>query len=150
MDFTSTDQRVTDSGGAYGPAFQLPLVNNTQPPRTMRRHIPMPVVVIGDYSDHRQPEISIRFRQLANQWTDETRDMSSLTEMVAHPAYREILTMGSRAVSLILGELQKRPNHWFIALESITKENPVPEAARGKLIEMTEAWLKWGRKVNLC
>jgi hypothetical protein len=86
------------------------------------------------------------FQRLANKWRQETLDSSSLTEIVAHPAYLQIIAMGKTATPLILSELAKRPNHWFVALAAISRTNPVPPKDAGNLKKMTEIWLKWGRE----
>jgi hypothetical protein len=36
-------------------------------------------------------------------------------------------------------------DQWFWALESITDENPVPPEAAGKVRQMAQAWIDWGR-----
>jgi hypothetical protein len=64
--------------------------------------------------------------------------------MAAHPAYQEIISMGRPAVPLLLAELRRRPDHWFLALSAITGANPVPSESAGKLAEMAEAWIRWG------
>ena len=69
--------------------------------------------------------------------------------MVMHPAYQRIIGMGRRAVPLLLGELEKKPGHWFWALNAIAGENPVPAEAEGKLGDMAQAWLGWGRERGL-
>lgn len=86
------------------------------------------------------------FQKLADQWRRETMDISSLTEMVSHPAYLAIIGMGNVATPLLLSELEKKPSHWFVALAAINRCNPVPVADAGNLKKMTEAWLKWGRQ----
>jgi hypothetical protein len=58
--------------------------------------------------------------------------------------------MGDAAISLLLGELQKQPDHWFSALQTITGENPVPKAKWGKLSAMADSWIEWGRKHGYC
>lgn len=90
-------------------------------------------------------DVSIKFQKLVDQWSKDTLYMSSITARVAHPSYLEIIAMGEKAVPLILGELEKAPNYWFHALTAITKEDPIPKEAWGRLGEMTEVWLKWGR-----
>jgi hypothetical protein len=65
--------------------------------------------------------------------------------MAAHPAYREIVGMG-REVPLLLAELKRKPDHWFIALEEITGENPVPPGCEGKVEQMAAAWVRWGEQ----
>ena len=70
-------------------------------------------------------------------------DMARI-RMAAHPAYREIVGMGWSAVPLLLAELKRKPDHWFIALEEITDESPVPPEYEGKVQKMAEAWVQWG------
>lgn len=54
--------------------------------------------------------------------------------------------MGKEALPLILRELEVQPAHWFWALRSISGENPIAPAIRGKFSDMTKAWLDWGRQ----
>jgi hypothetical protein len=66
--------------------------------------------------------------------------------MAAHPAYRAIVGLGKPVVPLLLAELEREPDHWFIALHELTGAEPVPEEARGRIEEMAVAWIEWGRK----
>ena len=91
-------------------------------------------------------EIEILFQQLVNQWQQETRGISSSTELILHPAYQQIIGMGREIIPLLLRELEQKSGRWFWALQSITRENPVPLESRGKTKEMTKIWLDWGRK----
>lgn len=95
------------------------------------------------------PGIEGSFRRLADEWSRQTMVMSSVTEIVAHPAYREVIGLGSIAVPLILKELQERPALWFAALREITGENPVPAEDAGRVSRMREHWLSWGRERGL-
>ncbi len=89
-------------------------------------------------------EIDVKdFQALADKWRQDTLDLSSLTEMVAHPAYLQIISMGGKAVPLLLAELRREPDHWFVALEVIAKFNPVAPTDAGNLKKMTAAWLAW-------
>ena len=54
-----------------------------------------------------------------------TAMFSSITEIAMHPAYQQIIGMGSIAIPFIMRELENRPAHWFWALKSITGEDPV-------------------------
>ena len=90
-----------------------------------------------------------RFRTLVQQWKQGRGPTSSTTQLAVHPAYQQIIGMGGSAVPLLLRELEREPDHWFCALKAITGEDPVPEASRGRLREMTDAWLKWGREHGL-
>jgi hypothetical protein len=66
--------------------------------------------------------------------------------MAKHPAYQEIISMGERAIPLLLAELRREPDHWFVALHTITGANPVPPESEGKVSEMANAWVRWGEK----
>jgi hypothetical protein len=91
-------------------------------------------------------ELARRFRQLADQWRKETAHLSNPRKIFWHAAYREIIGMGKPAVPLILAELKRQPEHWFVALRSITGADPVPAESQGKLREMAAAWLRWGEE----
>jgi hypothetical protein len=87
-----------------------------------------------------------RFRDLVRQWKAETEFVSSLTRMVTHPAYQQIIGMGGAALPLLLDELRREPDHWFWALRAITGEDPVAAEERGRLDAMTAAWLRWAEE----
>ena len=70
-------------------------------------------------------------------------------QMVMLSPYQQIIGMGPAAVPLILAELQRRPDQWFWALESITEENPVSSEIAGSMRLMAEAWVDWGKKQGL-
>ena len=86
--------------------------------------------------------LSDRFRYLALKWKSDRKPTSSIQRLIDHPSYKEIVAMGKDAVPLIIAELQKEPDHWFVALNKITGINPVPAKDRGDLVKMTEAWVK--------
>jgi hypothetical protein len=86
-----------------------------------------------------------RFRHLAQQWITETENMSSVDDMLLHPAYQEIIAMGPGIISLVLDELEREPNHWFPALYVLSgRQNPVPPQDSGDIDRMVEAWIAWG------
>ncbi len=95
------------------------------------------------------PSISEQFRQLANQWHRDTMCVSSLTDMVNHPAYRQIIQLGPEVVPVLLESLREQPDHWYEALSEITGENPVPPEHRGYIGLMAEDWIAWGRAKGL-
>ena len=84
------------------------------------------------------------FGRLTAEWKSQSEFLSSPTAIADLPAYQAIINMGQAAVPLILGELRREPDHWFTALKRITGEDPVPADARGDIVRMAEAWLKWG------
>ena len=87
----------------------------------------------------------IKFQELKAIWNADTAILSSITEIAMHPAYQQIIGMGRNAIPLILAEMKETPGHWFWALKSITGEDPVLPKQRGRIKEMTEAWINWGR-----
>ncbi|WP_293135585.1 hypothetical protein [Okeania sp. SIO3I5] len=87
-----------------------------------------------------------KFFTLAEQWEREVEGMSSTARMSQHPAYQEIIQMGTQIVPLLLQELKRNPLYWLSALEEITGENPIKPEQRGRIKQMAEAWLKWGKE----
>lgn len=90
-------------------------------------------------------ELADKFYALASQWQSEVEGMSSTAQMSQHPAYLEIISMGTKAVPLLLRELTQNPLYWLLALSEITGENPVKPEQRGRVKQMAEAWLEWGK-----
>ncbi|MGH7772345.1 MAG: hypothetical protein ACREQA_08905 [Candidatus Binatia bacterium] len=93
--------------------------------------------------------IAERFRELVQAWKPDIGHLSSATQMAMHPAYQQIIGLGREAVPLILRELRREPDHWFWALKAITGVDPVEPNARGRVREMTTAWLRWGEEQGL-
>jgi len=90
--------------------------------------------------------VAARFRRLADQWTAETENMSSIDDMVLHPAYQEIIRMGPPVIPLLIDDIEQSQNYWFYALYSLSGgQNPVPAAHAGDVDKMTEAWIGWAR-----
>src|SRR5947208_1695231 len=87
-----------------------------------------------------------RFQRLAAVWRAETAYVSSSSDLVAHPAFQEIVGMGPAVIPLLLRELEKRTGPWHRALRRITGTDPVPPADRGDIGKMAEAWLRWGKE----
>lgn len=94
----------------------------------------------------RQPEgISEKFRELTILWKNDVRLYSSVSQMILHPAYQQIIGMGPAVIPLLLRELEQRPDHWFWALKAITGVDPVKPEHRGRVRQMAEAWVCWGK-----
>ncbi len=93
----------------------------------------------------RQAELERKFNSLVAEWKPDTEVTSSVTEMVLHPAYQQIIALGPRAIPLLLRELDRELDHWFWALRVLTGDNPVSASIRGNMGAMREAWLAWGR-----
>lgn len=102
--------------------------------------------IIKVNQSRKKAELETTFYQLIEQWRMEMRGVSSTDRMSMHPAYQQIIGMGSDVIPLLLRELEKKSGRWFWALKSITREDPVTPEQRGKTNEMIEAWLNWGIK----
>lgn len=90
-----------------------------------------------------------RFERLAGEWRAKSRHLSNVAQMALLDPYQRIIGMGWDAVPLILEKLRQEPDQWFWALEKITDENPVPPEAAGKVREMAQAWVEWGRQKGI-
>lgn len=94
-------------------------------------------------------ELQQTFNELVEMWRKETGHLSSITQKIMHPAYQRIIGMGPAGLPLILRELERRPSHWFWALNSITGEDPVPPEDAGVIKKMADAWIRWGKEKGL-
>ncbi len=106
------------------------------------RHYQIPI-------SRQQESTAERFQALLRQWKGDVGPLSSVTEMAMHPAYQRIIGLGREAVPLLLRELAKEPDHWFWALKAITGVDPVEPAHRGRVKDMADAWLLWGKEQGL-
>jgi hypothetical protein len=70
---------------------------------------------------------------------------SSSSVLRNHPAFQEICSLGEGVIPLMLRDLAERPRLWVWALPKITGADPVPEADRGNITKMSQAWLAWGK-----
>ena len=59
-----------------------------------------------------------RFHELVTAWKSSRGVSSSLSEMFAHPAYRELIAIGEPVIPLLLGELEREADWWFAALKA--------------------------------
>ncbi|MEG3858799.1 hypothetical protein [Microcoleus sp. herbarium12] len=91
------------------------------------------------------PDIVDKFHALASDWKQDVAGLSSTTQMSEHPAYQEIIEMGTKIVPLLLSELNNNPLYWLSALSAITGENPIKPEQRGRVKQMGSAWIEWGR-----
>jgi type I restriction enzyme M protein len=89
-------------------------------------------------------DVPSRFRAYAEIWRRQTQHMPSVSKTISHPAYAAIIGLGWDAVPLLLRELRDKPDHWLVALNQITNEDPAkPDSTFEQAVN---AWLAWGRK----
>jgi AF2212-like protein len=103
-------------------------------------------VTVSDEAPPAGPPDGDAFQALVREWKATRGHTSSAARMAKNPAYQKIIGLGEAAVPLILAELRKEPDHWFVALHTITGADPVPPESRGKVAEMAAAWLAWGKE----
>lgn len=102
--------------------------------------------VMETESSLRPDALAQQFHHLANVWREECAHLSSIREMVLHPAYQQIVGMGPSALPYIFAELERKPDHWFWALRAITEEEPVLPEHRGNVAAMARDWLDWAKQ----
>ena len=91
------------------------------------------------------------FYELASAWKIQTAHFSTTYHKVNNTNYLKIIGMGEKALPYILRDLEEAPEHWFVALNSIAKPeiNPINEEDFGDMVEMSKAWVNWGREKNI-
>jgi hypothetical protein len=87
-------------------------------------------------------DIASEFPVLTKQWKNDTRCVSSLSEMFLHPAYQRIMAMGKPALPFILHDLLRNSGHWFHALQYIAGKDIA--AGTETTADARAAWLEWG------
>lgn len=90
-----------------------------------------------------------RFSSLSATWKERSKYSSSVQQITSDLAYLQIISMGQEALPLIFKDMKNDPNHWFVALTSITQGiNPIKKEHRGDLVAMTSDWLEWAVNNN--
>lgn len=92
-----------------------------------------------------QAEMETIFNGLAKKWREETGGYSLTMRRYAHGSYQSILALEPKreVISLILLELQERPDRWFEALKALAKTNPAQDSKT--FDETVKSWIKWGK-----
>lgn len=89
------------------------------------------------------------FQVLSAMWAADTGHLSSVRQMARHPACQQIIDMGQDAIPLVLAEMAagRHSVRWFWVLEKLTDHAVVvPEADQGRVDNIAELWLAWGRE----
>src|SRR5258707_4539316 len=91
--------------------------------------------------------IDQKVARLLKQWDDETAYVSSTTQIEAHPAYREIIALGRAALPALFRNLERTRNgHLDGALIAITGVQPMPPELAGRMREIADVWVQWGKE----
>lgn len=109
---------------------------------------PMPLGKVMPVDMRADPhgDLAAMFDTLVDQWSIDSRFMSSIQQIALHPAYQRIIGMGPKVLPFIFQDLPKRGVLWFWALNAITGEDPVQEAESDGGDKAVAAWLKWGHE----
>ena len=82
-------------------------------------------------------------------WQADTISMSSMSDMMAHPAHAHLASFGHITAQRVLERMQGDPESthpgWFALLHEITGQAPVPDEHAGDMRKMAEHWVEWGR-----
>lgn len=89
------------------------------------------------------------FESLKYLWLEETKYSSNIYLTTNHPAHLTILQLGEQVLPLLIDDLQKNNNHWFITLNKITGVNPVPPEHAGDVEAMRNDWIIWAEENNI-
>jgi hypothetical protein len=86
----------------------------------------------------------IRFDALNAEWFTETTFQPSVTRICMHPAFLDIVSMGTTAVPFIVVSLRQRPSFLTEALRRIVGSPPETSiGANGKVQQAAAAWIHW-------
>jgi hypothetical protein len=90
-----------------------------------------------------------RFLRLADDWSREIGNSSSLTTVTRNKKYQEIIDLGWDVLPYMLVDLQTKHRFWFPALYEITQVRPFDERDAGNSKRMIQAWVQWGKRKKL-
>jgi hypothetical protein len=96
-----------------------------------------------------EEKIEAKFNRLAIEWSDAIANVSSVSAMISHRKYREIVDLRWDALPFMLLDLQSSHRFWFPALAEITGIRPYDRRDAGNVKRMTDAWIAWGKKKKL-
>jgi hypothetical protein len=99
--------------------------------------------------DEPAQDVGARFCKLADEWSNEVGNISSLSALTSHQKYREIVKLGWDVVPFLLLDLQRNHRFWLPALQEITRIRPFDPSDSGNYQRMTEAWVEWGKKKRI-
>lgn len=90
-----------------------------------------------------------KFLELADEWRNSTKFVSSITQQITHPAYLKIIGLGPDVLPILVRELQTHGDFWFPALEAVAQLDPVLPKNRGNYVAMKNDWMEWATSKGL-
>jgi hypothetical protein len=85
-----------------------------------------------------------QFNALVDKWEEDTKLTSSMSEILNHPSYREIVSHGTFVIPFILKYLREGESLLFVALPEITGYDPIAPEFAGNIKAQRWIWLNWG------
>ena len=89
--------------------------------------------------------VAAQVDELAKIWELERPQGVDVSEMISHLAYQRIIGLGPTVIPFILSKLERQPSHWFWALHVLTGADPVKPEHQGRLRDMANDWIEWGK-----
>jgi hypothetical protein len=87
--------------------------------------------------------IENKFKQLHNQWKEETKYFSSVQEITENKNFKEIVNLGKKVIPFIIEQLKIEQSFLTVALKQIINEDPVKENHYGIPQAITNDWIEW-------
>ena len=85
-----------------------------------------------------------QLEKLYLRWKRETGALSLTSQKVSHPSYLQMVGFGAKALPFLFKTIQKSPSQLILAIQAITKENPVKPGS--SISEAIDSWLNWARE----
>lgn len=86
------------------------------------------------------------FESLKEDWLAGIRFDSGYHNLVNHPSYLKIISMGEIIIPILVRDMINNRIPWFYALEDITGEDPIREESIGRLDELIQDWTDWAEE----
>ena len=86
--------------------------------------------------------------QWIEEWKRESTPLSFLEDAYNLPSYEKIVSLGMRAVPVLLQELAANADYWDVALRRITGEDPTT-GDEADIEAVCAAWLRWGHSKGI-
>ena len=90
------------------------------------------------------------YYSIKSTWVADTSFLSSVAQILKHPDCQRIVNLGWPVVPIILKDLTQAPAiGMFEVLKTITGDRPIREVNRGRIGEMANDWVEWGKARGL-
>jgi hypothetical protein len=91
--------------------------------------------------------LTLRLRGFIDNWTNQTKFMSSISSIIQNSNFKNIISLGKPAVPIILNEIRKKPSNLVWALNYIEGFNISKTPI--SITEACQKWITWGLNSGL-